>query len=103
LFIPWALLPALPQHQAQQQAQQQAQAQQPQQQKQQQAQPLPYPASTRNGITPSVLRLNLYRYDYPGHLPNGSWDRHTHELSAWSPSGYGNFHLPQYFGIGVLV
>ena len=21
------------------------------------------------------------------------------ELSAWSPSGHGNFHMPQYFGL----
>ena len=52
---------------------------------------------------PQLLRFNVYRYDYPTRLPNGSWDRRREELSAWSPSGYGNFHLPRFFGVGVLV
>jgi hypothetical protein len=49
-----------------------------------------------------LWRLNVYRYDYPSKFQNGSWDHHDMELSAWSPSGRGNFHMPQYFGIGVL-
>ena len=51
---------------------------------------------------PTTLRLNLYRYDFPFRLPNGSCDRRHYELSAWSASGCGNCHLPQFFGVGVL-
>ena len=46
----------------------------------------------------------MYRYDYPYRLPNGTgWDRQHEELSAWSPSGYANFHLPSTFGVAVLL
>jgi hypothetical protein len=65
-------------------------------------------------------RLNLYRYDY-GSSERGcdlgspaddgqSYSSRTarshckqEELSAWSSSGEGNFHLPQWFGSATLL
>jgi hypothetical protein len=52
---------------------------------------------------PRLLRLNLYRYDYPTRRANGTWDRKDFELTAWSPSGYGDFHTPSFFGVAVLL
>ena len=58
--------------------------------------------------TPSpwkLWRLNLYRYDYwrkDGNSSSG-FDRSNEELSAWSTSGEGNFHMPQFFGSAELV
>jgi len=46
------------------------------------------------GGGPSVLgqrwRINLYRIH--------NWDKADEELSAWSPTGLRNFHIPQRFG-----
>jgi hypothetical protein len=47
--------------------------------------------------------LNLYRYDYPTRRANGTWDRKDFELTAWSPSGYGDFHTPSFFGVAALL
>ena len=44
-----------------------------------------------------LWRLNLYRYDYP------YGDRTTHELSGWSSTFCDSFHVPQRFGVMVLV
>ena len=63
------------------------------------------------------LRLNLYRYDYNNDGPNGpsppdcrggrngtgAPDGCPYTLTAWSPSGIPNFHLPQWFGSAELL
>ena len=48
-----------------------------------------------------LWRLNLYRYDYPN-PPYGTTSS-GHELTAWSPTGAPNFHVPQRFGVMTLV
>ena len=50
-----------------------------------------------------LWRLNLYRYDYWRTSSSGGFDHKHEELSAWSASGAGNFHMPQFFGSAVLV
>lgn len=43
-------------------------------------------------------RANFYRYAYPFKLANGSYNRSKPELSAWSPTHSGSFHVPPQFG-----
>jgi hypothetical protein len=44
---------------------------------------------------PSEWRANFYRIDRPGGLGSGE----GRELSAWSPTGAPNFHVPEKFGM----
>jgi len=44
-------------------------------------------------------RMNFYRYDYPSG-PNANYT--NYELSAWSPTHSGGFHVPSAFGHVVL-
>jgi hypothetical protein len=48
--------------------------------------------------------MQIYNYNYPNKLKNGSYDNgpSAYKLSAWSPSGKGNFHMPHYFGVAIL-
>lgn len=57
-------------------------------------------------------RLNLYRYGYPDAPRRVPCDPHwgarcqnfsNFELSAWSPTYDGSFHVPERFGVGFLV
>ena len=50
------------------------------------------PAPPRPG---AVWRVNFFRIDRPGGEAGTTADR---ELSAWSPTGWANFHLPAKFG-----
>ena len=44
------------------------------------------------------------RYDYwRKNSSTGKFDHQHEELSAWSPSGAADFHLPQFFGTANLV
>lgn len=44
-----------------------------------------------------MFRMNFYRYDYPNGPASG------YELSGWSPTFSGSFHVPERFGIIYLV
>ena len=57
-----------------------------------------------------LWRLNMYRYDYGSspdgcELPVGKFGDSCskEELSAWSSSGEGDFHMPQNFGSATLL
>jgi hypothetical protein len=58
------------------------------------------PAFRPRGNAPWPLwRVNFYRYDYPTG-PNATFS--NFELSAWSPTHSGSFHVPSFFGVAVL-
>lgn len=69
--------------------------------------PASVPQNGPGGVGWKNWRLNLYRYDYGSSRPGCSLGKpHTceqEELSAWSSSGEGNFHLPQWFGTATLI
>ncbi len=69
--------------------------------------PASLPENGPGGVGWKHWRLNLYRYDYGSSQPGCSLgEPHTcekEELSAWSSSGEGDFHLPQWFGSGTLL
>jgi hypothetical protein len=69
--------------------------------------PASLPENGPDGVGWKHWRLNLYRYDYGSSQPGCSLgEPHTcekEELSAWSSSGEGDFHLPQWFGSGTLL
>ena len=54
-----------------------------------------------SGASPWPLwRLNFYRYDYPDG-PNSDFS--NYELTAWSPTHDPSFHVPERFGVAMLV
>ena len=55
----------------------------------------------KGGLPWNLWRLALYRYDYPN-APYGT-TKSGFELTAWSPTGAPNFHVPQRFGVMTLV
>lgn len=48
----------------------------------------------------SLWRANFFRIDRPGGVAGSTADR---ALSAWSPTGWANFHLPERFGVVEFV
>ena len=56
----------------------------------------PRPVGDRHADRPwPTWRINLYRYDYP---PGPDANFSNYELSAWSPTHSGSFHVPSAFG-----